>query len=440
MTIPSRDASNNPARTIPVESLGTTTSFLPMPPTSRSSLRHCARSSVESQRRRLENHTNTPRCRVEGRKTLKLMTGYLGTDLILNDRDCYCSTAISPDTEKDLDESCPLSCPGDATQSCGGNGHFAIYSLETARTSNTAQISDQQSTATSSGAPSALFAAENAQDDQPGKAPIGPTIGVIVGSVLGLILFCALIFIGVKIHRRNQHLKSSGHRRIESQAGILKFGLGGEKEKRQSVAFKHRHRIITDGPFSTMKTPTRENTGTWLFGGSKKAGENLAIGNGSTSGVEWRLDNNALRGSGLSPRTPSAARDNDGMTLPAHQIPETVAQVPTLGERAWHRRRNSVPFPPKAAAGAVGKDKLEPGQGSSSNQHGAESFMKKGDIPTLPVLDFDTPAKGGSVEGRKGGPEPSPPFTLWTIPSTPSLHRLNGMEDGKRGEKEKADE
>ncbi|KUI73516.1 Xylosyltransferase oxt [Cytospora mali] len=377
-------------------------------------------------------------------------------------KSCYCGPSLDSTARQGHPEDCSVPCQGNTSVACGGRSFMLIYKLSTAN--NTLQeLTGSNNTRTSSG----IGDANSGPKSNPGI-----TAAVAMGSICGFGILLSVLILGTRRwERRKQRRAGGSHQREPSIAN----DAGGETKEGPSTGTHPPHDkasgrdatrvelrkldgIVMDGQPSPINGPSLNRPPH-----AGRAGEIIA----ATTGAEWRA--------GGSPVTPRGGGGGAGMetprpaisTLPeggtwAHEIPHTpsilvqhpgsVAQNHGLGERAWHRRRFSTPFPP-----AGYDDKTGP-SAEAEGERRASSSRASGDTAVLTDLrgmerfipaPLNLPRFGRDVEGipvalsDDGGGSLSPgwsKWTKWTLPSSspvtgsPLLRNLNTGEKAGKAE------
>jgi hypothetical protein len=267
-------------------------------------------------------------------------------------------------------------------------------------------------------------------DDSPGnKARPGVTAGIALGTIFGFGLLLFLIFYGVRIHRR----------RKQRQAG-------GSDENRSSM---RRAGDVSDIPFTSSITTEYASLNPERRTSSSTRPKEMTA---ASTGAEWN-----------SPSTPRAAGDaapkltmNHGARNAAWddipntptlfvQHPESVVQNPGLGDRAWHRRRLSAPFPPPGSQKSDGSVVFGSGRSraaeEASTSHGADGgtgtpwedawgALMPSPLALPPFGNTRTTSVSAGEDGR-----PSTGKTMWTVhPSDSSLcgSSVDSVDSGGR--------
>lgn len=223
------------------------------------------------------------------------------------------------------------------------------------------------------------FSVDSNNTDISGPGP-GVTAGIAVGSVAGFGLLVFFVFLGARwLGRRRQarlrDISSSATTTSIDKAATTSMAAAQEDEK--SIIGHNATRTDLRGLDSVVMDQQQHT--------APRIGVTAA-----TTGAEWR---NNSRSSPLTPRTPrhldilgSVEEEEvggfgwgvgDGPTTPSIRVhpPENIAPARGLGERAWHRRRLSMPFPP-AGEGVTqggGKEK-DDRRGLASQSSMAGSF------------------------------------------------------------------
>lgn len=281
-------------------------------------------------------------------------------------------------------------------------------------------------------------------DDHTGsKGRPGVTAGIALGSISGFALLAFLIFYGAKMYKR---------RRQRQTSGSDEHGAGGDGASdtplASSAASLGKTNRVDVMDFAPLNGDRR----------ASNAGRPKQIIAAST-GAEWRTGNPGTPRTAVdaAPKLATNGARSDGWDDIPHtptilvQHPESVAQNPGLGERAWHRRRLSTPQPPAgyrysdgpdAFAGGVsrGPGETQTAQGTADVGNAApweddwDSLMP---APlTLPPLEHD--GDGAPAQSEEDG-GPLTAKIMWTVPPDPSLSGSSGKtvdRGGKTGKTE----
>lgn len=193
------------------------------------------------------------------------------------------------------------------------------------------------------------------------------TVGIAAGSVAGFGLLVLLVFLGARwlVGRRRQQARivrgiTSSSAATSTTASITTSTTAGEDEKNVAAVIREATRVDLRRLDSVVMDQHHQS-------GASRTGIGAAAT--AATGAEWQGVSGA---SPLTPRTPRHVdemgpleEEQDGMTTtPSTRVlpplPDRIALTRGLGERAWHRRRLSVPFPP-----AVGQSVAE-GEGGGA--------------------------------------------------------------------------
>lgn len=287
------------------------------------------------------------------------------------------------------------------------------------------------------------------EDHTGSKGRPGVTAGIALGSISGFGLLAFLIFYGAKMYKR----------RRQRQAGESdEHGPGGDGAndtppasstanlgKTNRVDLRNVDPIVID--FAPISGDLRASN-------APRPKQTIA----ASTGADWRtgIPGTPRAAADAAPKLATTGARGDAWDDIPHtptilvQHPESVAQNPGLGDRAWHRRRLSTPQPP---AGYRYSDAPDAFAGGSSRGPGeTQTSQGTGDVGSAPWEDdwdslMPAPlalpplghgASGASTSaGEDGGPLTAK--TMWTVPSDPSLSGSSGktMErGGKTGKTE----
>lgn len=280
-------------------------------------------------------------------------------------------------------------------------------------------------------------------DDVAGsKGKPGVTAGIALGSISGFALLVLLIFYGARMYKRRRQLQASDS--DEHGAGVGAGDDASDTRLASRVDLRNADPIARD--FAPLSSDRRASN----MGRPK---EIIA----ASTGADWRTGN---------PGTPRAAGDaapklatngprgdawDDIPNTPTIlvQHPESAAQNPGLGERAWHRRRLSTPQPPPGYRYSDGPDAF----GHVSPREAGERLSQDtGDVGRAPWEDdWDSllpaplalpPLGLGAGDASASAGEEAGPLTaktMWTVPSDHSLSGSSGKSaerGGKTGKTE----
>lgn len=178
---------------------------------------------------------------------------------------------------------------------------------------------------------------ENSDTDTGGTNKPGTIAGITIGSVSGVIISMALVWLIAKWcirrrQRRSADAKSKGILTVETKAAVTNNDDATSIRDAKKVDLRRLDGVVMDHHSPSPRLAARNQ-----------------VGVAATTGTDWTSN----KSSPLTPRTPRFAHPSGDTQLPMPSIvvhPPEIAPVRGLGERAWHRRRLSAPFPP---AGAV---------------------------------------------------------------------------------------
>ncbi|KUI57643.1 Xylosyltransferase oxt [Cytospora mali] len=363
---------------------------------------------------------------------------------------CYCGTSLNSTARQGHPEDCSVPCQGNTSVACGGRSFMLIYKLSAAN--NTLQeLTGSNGTKTSSG----IGDANSGPKSNPGI-----TAAVAMGSICGFGILLSVLILGTRRWKRRKQRGS--HQR---EPGVANDAGGETKEGPETgthpphgkasvrdatrVELRTLDGIVMDGQLSPINGPNlnRLDDGPGRrppYAG--RAGEIIA----ATTGAEWRTGGSPVtpRGGGcggIRMETPKPARS----TLPEDgtwdeiphtpsilvQHPDSVAQNHGLGERAWHRRRFSTPFPPSRYDDKTGPSAEVEGErrASSSQASGDSAGLTdlKGMESFIPA-PLNLPRFGRDVEGVSvalsddDGGSLSPRWSKWTKWTLPSSSPVTG--------------
>lgn len=309
----------------------------------------------------------------------------LGTaDPLLPDASaCYCGTALNTSAPQGSVNDCTVPCVGSDTEACGGHGYMSVYELAPANTTG-------QSTGASSsdGSPASSISAgetetpnthgsgatfsENKDTDYGGAKSPGVSAGIEVGSVAGIGMVIFLIFAVAKRVIKRRKLQAAGgaaQLQREKKAGAVPASdsatsietTSATVNTQDAASIRDAMRVDLrrlDGVVMDQHSPSPSPR--FSFGSARNNIRETQIGTAATTGAEWKNNN------GSSPLTPRTPRQGDVLaneigrrpstpTIVVHP-PESIAHSFGLGERAWHRRRLSMPLGPPPVAEVGGGD------------------------------------------------------------------------------------
>jgi hypothetical protein len=243
---------------------------------------------------------------------------------------CYCTQGITKTSVKVDNSRCDTACDGDGNISCGGHGFVVVYSTNpgddddddaTLDAKNT-RFPDEDDAAAGIEAPAAEV--PNVGQETTSSA----TAAVIAGSVIGCVFFAVLLFMAFALCKRRASKEANrSHRRTES-AGVENRPSGPPKE-----------------------LPTREPV--------QAAGPYVSVTSIRLPRIP-SLDRLSISTVGTSILCPGGDPSVSSVSLPVSEqasatgrvaTPDKAASTHGLGDRAWHRRRLSMPFPPSPPIG-----------------------------------------------------------------------------------------
>ncbi|KAG8167737.1 hypothetical protein KVR01_003426 [Diaporthe batatas] len=326
-----------------------------------------------------------------------------------NGKDCYCGGSLDTTVEEVKSTNCTLPCPGNNAIACGGRGHMLIYKLSTSTTPG-----DKHG--------------DGPYDDNSGNGgKPGLIAGVVLGSISGFALLVFLIFYGARMVKRRRQRRAHGSDENGTGPGDLdeaRDTIFSGSAKANKTDQRDADPIVTDfAPSAGERRPSN----------SVRHKEILA----ASTGADWRAGNpetpraavNAAPMKQLVTNGPHDDKWEDIPNTPTILVrqPESVAQNPGLGDRAWHRRRLSAPFPPPghrysdssmAFGGAGGPERAAedaPSQGVTDGTSTPWEDDWNALMPApLTLQPLGHHASGGSVSlAEDGGPLTEE--SLWTV-------------------------
>lgn len=340
-------------------------------------------------------------------------------------RACYCGASLNSTAKQVQATNCTMPCAGNNAMACGGSGFMLIYKLSTQPDS-------------------AKSPSVGPYDDGAGsKGKPGVTAGIALGSISGFGVLLFLIFYGTRMYKKRRQRQASGNDEHDSDAQDRDdASVTAPSSHAASLGNANRVDLRRVDPiamdFAALDGDRRaSNTG--------RPNEIVA----ASTGADWRMGSPATP-KDTTPRLATNATGNeawdsipDTPTILVHH-PESVAQNPGLGERAWHRRRLSTPLPPpgydgggNTTGGGGPREAWEPppqgpgGRGFDSLEDPWDSLVP---APlTLPPLNRN--AASVSVSHEEDGGPLSPRWTLWTVQSDPSLSEGSSGQSVGRGNK-----
>lgn len=174
---------------------------------------------------------------------------------------------------------------------------------------------------------------ENKDTDTGGTNKPGTIAGITIGSVSGVICLMVLIFLVAKWCRRRRQRRSAAAKSksiliVETEPAVANNDDATSIRDAKKVDLRRLDGVVMDHHSPSPRLAAKNQ-----------------VGVGATTGADW----NSNKSSPLTPRTPRFAYPSEETQLPMPSIvvhPPEIAPIRGLGERAWHRRRLSAPFPP----------------------------------------------------------------------------------------------
>lgn len=244
---------------------------------------------------------------------------------------------------------------------------------------------------------------ENDNTDTSGLKNPAAIAGITVGSVSGVVGLLLLVFVASKW---------CGRRRRMQTTITASDSLSRSKTTSTTDDDIHDAASIRDA----MKIDLRRLDSVVMdqHSPSPRIADNK-IGVAETTGADWKSN----RSSPLTPRTPRFVEVLEERHPPTPSIvvhPPEIAPVHGLGERAWHRRRLSAPFPPAGvlAASGAGVD------GEKGDDRRALPSQSSGEISAVDAADVPPGHVGqGTVSAlSQGETVPPSPSWRWTLSTT----------------------
>lgn len=250
---------------------------------------------------------------------------------------------------------------------------MAVYSLLAPLPTTTRDAVEPTSSARSD-----AFTFDNSASASDDGKP-GVTAGIAVGSVAGFAVLGLVVFLGARWLGRRRQQRAMMWRAEKPES---RFRPGTPSSCASSVDVATRRKECEKARDATAVREAMRVDLRRLEGGavdqhvlvSSRAGEDTSEEVVTTGAELISMDGS----SPLTPRTPrytnglgssGMAEGDDGhgeapVVLSARvRSPDKIAPMPGLGERAWHRRRLSVPFPPAREGRLVGNGASGHGDG-----------------------------------------------------------------------------
>ncbi|KAJ4418589.1 hypothetical protein N0V82_005475 [Gnomoniopsis sp. IMI 355080] len=332
---------------------------------------------------------------------------------------CYCGTTFNATTPKADSTDCTLSCVGNSTEACGGKGYISIYqsnSADLAAQPNSSSSSDgslassdpaaQPNSAGSHGSGASISGLSDT--DTSGSSNPGVIAGITIGSVSGVVGLALLVFMAARWCTRRGHTQLAATVSDITSSSVTTLTATNNIHDAASIrdAVKIDVRRL-DGVVMDQHSPSH------LFARKNQ------IGVAATTGADWP---NNKSSSPLTPRTPRFADIPEETHTSAPSIvvhPPEIAPVHGLGDRAWHRRRLSAPFPP---AGAVDHGLAAREDGKQDDRRALPS-QSSGEISAVDSADMPTWRGGQDAvsalsEDKTSSSSPSWRWTMSTASET----------------------
>jgi hypothetical protein len=319
-----------------------------------------------------------------------------------NIRECYCGQTLSPSSAEVDDAKCNEPCAGDAHTYCGGNGFLQLYALvsgdglDQARKSLPPKNDDNQE--------------HDSAADPPDTDNAGTThaAAIVLGTVLGAAAVVALATAAAGALRRRATATAAPTSPLATEKGrdaIAALDAVIVNDAAEQSPVHHRRASGALPAFPEPRDAVSSGVQPFAFRGSVRTDE------ASTPG-------SVVLGVGDVGRLKS---------------PDKLAQPAGLGERAWNRRRLSVPFPPAEAAEAGGSGgrmswTSQPGNGAIGDESGG-GRSRRGDVGVRENMPL--PASLGLIhlEDVEGPFIPLSP--MWTVHTVESGSSTLSDKDGR---------
>lgn len=274
----------------------------------------------------------------------------------------------------------------------------------------------------------------------------GVTAGIALGSISGFGLLVLLIFYGARMLKRRRQRRAHGSDEHGSGTSDL------DEARDTTFASSAKVNQVDRGDADPVVRDFAPPGGEVRPSNSARLKEILA----ASTGADWRAGNHgtpqaALDAAPMKQLATNGVPDDVWEDIPNTptilvQHPESVAQNPGLGERAWHRRRLSAPLPPPgyrysdgsvAFGGLGGPERAAEDTPSQGVRDGTSTTWEDDWDALMPAplnlqpLGYD--ASGDSVAvGEEGGPLTGK--SLWTVGhSDASLSGSSAESVGRAG-------
>lgn len=377
---------------------------------------------------------------------------------------CYCGDRLDPSTASEVDSTrCTTPCEGNATEACGGINSMSVYKLATAN--DIAMLETINGTS-----PTGNYTSNEMTQSANDSTSPGAVAGIAIGTIIGLCALLATILLCVKWRKRR--VPQSDKRAATPFQPEYQLHLQPQQSRRETTGeagsvFSSMTDSSNDGwtttsatassPYNTGSSHGEERVtigdatmvdlkrlsgivvdaaagrssprkGVYALQDGRTSGNRKSIlyidGNirqidvaaaSSATGSQWRHTQNLP----LTPRTPRNRSDSEGhiselqddeqiSPLVSVQEPGNIAQNNGLGERAWHRRRLSIPFLP---SGGESERSLDDMYGSSRYEASGRSSPNWRPATGVASSIVERPAVNESVvDGNltDGPPTPRP--------------------------------
>lgn len=214
---------------------------------------------------------------------------------------------------------------------------------------------------------------ENDNTDTGGANHPGTIAGITIGSVSGVFCLMALIILVARWGIRRSQRRSAGARtKSVLSVETTPAALANNEDATSIRDAKKVDLRRLDGVVMDHHSP------------SPRLAAKNQVGVAATTGADWTSN----KSSPLTPRTPRFAYPSEETQLPMPSIvvhPPEIAPIRGLGERAWHRRRLSAPFPP---AGVVDDGRGSHVENERRDNRRALPSQSSGKIPPVGPADM----------------------------------------------------
>ncbi|KAJ4386540.1 hypothetical protein N0V93_009437 [Gnomoniopsis smithogilvyi] len=346
---------------------------------------------------------------------------------------CYCGMAINMTTSESSLTDCTLPCVDNDGEACGGKGFMSVYKSASLQSAAQPNISSSSVGSLASSNPAAETSSASSNDNgatlsglgnmdaSDAKNP-GVIAGITIGSVSGVIGLLVLVFMAAKwcTTRKQLHPATAASDSASSSVTTLTATTNIHDAASIRDAMKIDLRRL-DGVVMDQHSP------------SPRFARKNQIGVAATTGADWQSN----KDSPLTPRTPRFVdvMEETQPSTPSILIhPPDIAPVHGLGERAWHRRRLSAPFPP-AGPVVMGVAAVE---SENRDDRRALPSQSSGDMPAVDSADKTTWCAGQEAvsvlsEDETRSTSSSWRWTMSTASETPDVERerenvVNGHE------------